>query len=509
MSWKGWQRVRQGAQVLFFAFAVFLLFAGLRGRVAFPLADVFFRFNPLSALAGMLAAREWIPRLALALVTVVATLLLGRVWCGWVCPLGSLTEWVRFKGASRREGQISPRWRTAKHVVLVAILAAALAGNLTLLVFDPLAIFTRAATTAAIPALDRAVTGLEHVAYGARFLRPAVDWVESWARGPLLPAERTAFAGSLWVALLLAGILALNALADRFWCRYLCPLGALLGFLSRFSLLRPLVGAGCKACGKCARACPMGAISRSEGYRVVPSECVMCLDCLADCPQDEMALGAVIPPRPAAVEGENGSLISRRRALATMALALAGVAVAESDLRAKQPSGLLVRPPGAQDEDEFLSKCLRCAQCIRACPTAGLQPCLSEAGLIGVWTPRLDPRLGACDYACTACGEVCPSGAIPRLALAEKRETVIGVAAVDRNRCLPWSYDTPCIVCEEMCPRPEKAIRLDEVAVVDAEGQPVRLQRPVVLRDLCIGCGICENQCPLDGDAAIRVYRRV
>ena len=121
---------------------------------------------------------------------------------------------------------------------------------------------------------------------------------------------------------------------------------------------------------------------------------------------------------------------------------------------------------------------------LRLAPTAGLQPALNEAGLEGLWTPRLASRLGACDYSCTACGEICPSGAIPRLVLDEKREMVIGVASVDRNRCLPWSYDTQCIVCEEMCPR------------------------PYVLRDLCIGCGICESQCPLDGDSAIRVYRR-
>jgi MauM/NapG family ferredoxin protein len=235
---------------------------------------------------------------------------------------------------------------------------------------------------------------------------------------------------------------------------------------------------------------------------------VMCLDCLTSCPQDEMGLKAVIPPRPAPVEGEKGSLLSRRQALGAMGTALAGVLVAETGMRAAQPSTFLVRPPGAQDETEFLSRCLRCAECIRVCPTAGLQPALGEAGLVGIWTPRLASRLGACDYACTACGETCPSGAIPRLALDKKRETVIGLASVDRNRCLPWSYDTPCIVCEEMCPRPTKAIRLEEAMVTGADGQTRLLQRPYVLRDLCIGCGICENQCPLDGDAAIRVLRR-
>jgi formate hydrogenlyase subunit 6/NADH:ubiquinone oxidoreductase subunit I len=116
-------------------------------------------------------------------------------------------------------------------------------------------------------------------------------------------------------------------------------------------------------------------------------------------------------------------------------------------------------------------------------------------------------RLGACNYGCTACGQVCPSGAIPLLELAEKRETVIGVASIDRNRCLPWAYEKMCIVCEEMCPRAPKAIRLEEIQITTEDGTQRTLQRPSVLRDRCIGCGICENQCPLEGESAIRVYR--
>ncbi len=251
----------------------------------------------------------------------------------------------------------------------------------------------------------------------------------------------------------------------------------------------------------------MGAIDARQGYRVATAECVMCLDCLADCPQDEMGLVFGLPGQ-AGVEATGGDFISRRQALGAMALGTAGVLLAGIDVHAKYPHGMLVRPPGAQDEEEFLSSCVRCGLCIRTCPTTGLQPASGEFGLAGVWTPRLAARLGACDYACTVCGEVCPSGAIPLLELAEKRETVIGMASIDRNRCLPWAYDKMCIVCEEMCPRPDKAIRLEEVRVMDAGGQEVLLQRPYVLRDLCIGCGICENQCPLAGEAAIRVYRQ-
>jgi MauM/NapG family ferredoxin protein len=509
MTWTFARRVRQASQIFFFTLAIFLAFTALRGRFALPLADIFFRFNPLSALASMLAARAWIPRLALALITVVITLLLGRVWCGWICPMGTLVDWVHFSSAAKREKNISPRWRAAKQALLVAILAAAVTGNLSLLVFDPLAIFTRSLGTVVIPALDRAISGIETFFYPVSFLSPLIDAIETTLRGPVLPVARAAFSGSVFIALLLAGILALNLLADRFWCRYLCPLGGLLGLLSRFAILRPVVGASCRACGKCKRVCPVGAIHAEKEYEIIPSECVMCLDCLAACPQSDIGLRPVLPPRPSKLEGTSGISLSRREVLGSMAIAAAGVLVAETSVHAKNPDGMLIRPPGAQDEAAFLSRCLRCSECIRTCPTTGLQPALTEAGLAGLWTPHLVSRLGACDYACTTCGQVCPSGAIPLLTQAKKQETIVGVAAVDRNRCLPWSYDTQCIVCEEMCPRPSKAIRLETVKIKDKTGREITLQRPYVLRDECIGCGICENHCPLKGEAAIRVYRKV
>jgi polyferredoxin len=505
--WPRLRFTRKLVQVLFFVLAVVLLFAAQRGRPLFPWADVFFRFDPLAGLAGMAGARAWIPRLGWGLLTLALTLLLGRVWCGWICPMGSLLDWVRLPGAGKRGARISPHWRQAKYLLLAAALACALLGSLSLLALDPLALFTRTFGGVLIPALDRAITALERAIYPVEWLSPVVDWMEEMLRGPVLPAEPHYTAGSGWILLLLAGILALNALAERFWCRYLCPLGGLLALFSRFALLRPQVGAGCKACGKCSRVCPMGAIRAGEPYEVVPSECVMCLDCLADCPREDIGLRPTLPPLPSPGEKALAPLPSRRALLGMLAVGAAGVLAGEVGLGRPRPDAHLVRPPGAQDETAFLSRCLRCAQCIRVCPTGGLQPALLEAGLEAVWTPRLDARLGACDYACTACGETCPSGAIPLLDLATKRETVIGLAVIDRGMCLPWAYNTACIVCEEMCPRPEKAVQLEEVEVIDAAGHAVILQRPYVVRERCIGCGICENQCPVAAEAAIRVMK--
>ena len=521
MNWPHWRRVRQAVQVLSFALYIYLLFAALQWRAAFPLADLFFRLDPLAALGAMLASRTWIPRLALALATLGLTLVFGRVWCGWLCPLGTLLEWVRF--GSKETGFLGKtrflRWRTAKNFLLLLILAAALFGNLSLLIFDPLALLTRTMTTVILPALNHAVTAVERAAYPIPILQPAVDWAERVLRGPILPVEQPAFAQNVLIAVLFLAVIALNGLADRFWCRYLCPLGALLGLVSKVSLLRPVVRPACNRCARCVAACRVDAIDTRQGYEIIPSECTVCLDCLAACPEsnalsDALSLPKGLPKggigfrfhwRPAPAREFDPT---RRQMLAALATGAAGVVVLRTGIRAKQPHPQLIRPPGVEDEKEFLAHCLRCSQCMKVCPTSGLQPVLFEAGLEGVWTPRLVPRLGHCEYGCNACGLACPSGAIPSLDLDSKREAVIGVAIIDRDHCLPWAHGTPCIVCEEMCPVPEKAIRLEEVTVTDDRGEPAVVQRPYVLQDLCIGCGICEYQCPVEGEAAIRVYGR-
>jgi ferredoxin len=356
---------------------------------------------------------------------------------------------------------------------------------------------------AVVPHLVRqrvAISAVELALYRVSALRPALSAFDGWVRPKILPPDPAFYRYAWLYAGVLLGIVSLNLLAPRFWCRYLCPLGALLGLLSKASILRRTVNEQCTQCQACARVCPTGTIEAEKGFASDPAECTMCLECLAVCPHD-------------AVDFRTGLSLaewrdydpSRRQALLALGTAAAGISLFRSDLAARRDYPHLIRPPGAW-ENNLLAKCVRCGECSRACPTSAIQPAMAEAGLEGLWTPLLVPRIGYCDYSCNACGQVCPVQAIPPLSLLEKRQQVIGKAYIDLNRCIPWADEQPCGVCEEMCPLPTKAIELEEVEVLDGQGDLFTLQRPQVIRERCIGCGICEYQCPLNGPAAIRVY---
>jgi ferredoxin len=458
------------------------------------------RLDPLAMLSHMLASRTLLASSGLALVTLAVTLFLGRVWCGWLCPLGTILDHSVGLTARRFQNLPGDSWRQVKYALLLTLVAAAALSNLSLMVLDPLTILFRTLSASVWPAVDQIISAAELILYQLPALRPAVSAFDGWARPKVLPPD-PAFYRHAWVyASVLAGIVSLNWIAPRFWCRYLCPLGALLGLLSKVSIIRRRVDERCNACGACARVCPTGTIQADDEYESDPGECTMCLECYAICPQDAVGFQSQ-----SSVARWNAYDPSRRQAALALGAAVAGISLFRSDLVSVRDNPHLIRPPGAREND-LLSKCIRCAECSRACPTSAIQPAITEAGLEGLWTPVLVPRAGYCDYSCNACGQVCPVQAIPPLSLDQKRAQVIGKAYIDRNRCIPWADGQPCGVCEEMCPVPEKAIRLEELEMQRTDGQRWTLQRPLMLRDRCIGCGLCEYRCPLNGQAAIRVY---
>jgi ferredoxin len=199
------------------------------------------------------------------------------------------------------------------------------------------------------------------------------------------------------------------------------------------------------------------------------------------------------PPRAARMNlGRRSLLLAGGAGAGTTLLARIG---SQGEQRTFEPS--LIRPPGSSTEDEFLSKCVRCGECMRVCPTNAIHPAVSEAGWTGIWTPLLKMRVGYCEYECNLCSQVCPTHAIGQLMLEEKQKIRIGTAFFDRNRCLPYASARTCIVCEEHCPTPKKAIWFQEVEVMTPAGTLVTVKQPRVNPELCVGCGICENKCPI------------
>ena len=490
-----WRRSRQAVQALSFCLFVALVVYTTWEAGSALQADAILRLDPLAALAAMLASRRWLARFIPALVVMGATLILGRFWCGWLCPLGTLLDWL--PGRAQRKTTAPLSWRAVKYSLLFLILFAALWGNLTLLILDPLTIFVRSVSTLVLPALNWLITQAEFALYRVPFLRGGVDLLDSALQGTVLRYEQAYFGGGLLLAALLGGILALNLIARRAWCRFLCPLGGLLSLVAKGSWLKRKVSPACVSCGVCARACRMGTIDADKGYASDSGECVLCLDCAVDCPSEAISFG----PNWRFDRGWAYDP-SRRQALGALGASLGGLALLRIAPSAAHPDPSRLRPPGAQEE-RMLSSCIRCGACVRVCPTQGLQPSVTQAGLEGVWTPILVPRLGHCEYSCTSCGEICPTGAIPQLSLEEKHHMPIGKAYIDPKLCIAWSGRGPCIVCEEMCPLPDKAITLRDAD--ESQGAMPGLQLPVVLHERCIGCGLCENKCPVNGEAAIRV----
>ena len=583
------------------------------------------QLDPLVALGTILTTGTLFAGLLWALATVVLTIVFGRFFCGWVCPFGTMHHFAGWLGRrtksapARIEANQYRRAQAVKYYILIFILTAAAGGLITRFVRAPkehplvfivvagLVIVAMLASRRITPSPAKAALALVVIigsCTALAFLIPAGDTLAASLQSGLLdpiplvhrsvnlvvlpladaavetvsPIKRYYEYSWLIGAVFLAAVF-LNLWIPRFYCRFVCPLGALFGVLGRFAIWRIGRKEGdCVNCRLCERDCE-GACRPAGEIRI--SECVLCMNCVDGCRHGLMRYQTA---RSAAGEISSPD-ISRRGFLLSV---LSGVAAVPL-LRLGGKVGpnwhaRLIRPPGSLAEESFLSRCVKCGQCMRICPTNVLQPAGVEGGLEGLWTPALNNRIGSsgCQLNCVACSQVCPTGAIRPIGLDEKLgrgqyaqagPIRLGTAFVDRGRCLPWAMDRPCIVCQENCPVSPKAIFLREQfqtiregrlvvadsdpvtlriggqeltegrlatgdyycrladgdrrlivqntsdTVVVASGNPfrsppaagtavevqVRLQRPQVDPEACIGCGICEHECPVSGRRAIRV----
>jgi len=523
----------------------------------------FLQLDPLAAIGTVLTEHSLYYPLLWAAATLILTIIVGRFFCSWVCPFGSLHHFVGWLGnrkkSTARKIELN-KYRKAqriKYFVLAFFLGMAafpsIFATLQTGLLDPIPFVTRSFNLILLPIFDKPAN--------------------------LASATGRFYEGAWLIFALFVTALLLNLVIPRFYCRFVCPLGALFAVISRFAVWR--IGknqSDCINCRMCEKSCE-GGCEPTQNIKI--SECVLCFNCREDCKHGVISYQTV----PSLAGEVTDPDISRRG----FALSLAGGILAVPAIRLSGALGgnwyhKVIRPPGALPEEQFLKRCIKCGQCMRICPTNVIQPGSFAGGLENLWTPVLNNRIGSsgCQLNCVACGQICPTAAIRPITLAEKlgRDKFeeagpvrIGTAFVDRNRCLPWAMNRPCIVCEENCPVSPKAIytrdsfetirdgiltvkeaaaaiiRLSEDKLVAGkfatgdyyctlEGeQPkkiaantansieisqsekfrtipppgsrielqIRLQKPYVDIEKCIGCGVCEHECPVSGKKAIRV----
>ena len=457
-----WSRLRRLVQIAVLVGFVSLTVGGpALGRAWIPTGPLS-QLDPLVGLSAVLGSRAVIAFWAAGLLTIAMTLVLGRAWCGWICPLGTLLDIAPLPALRRKA--LSPRWRLGKYATLAMVLGAALVGNLGPMILDPVTIITRP-----LQELARPYVGSDAI---SRSVGTYVAWstLHSVAFLSLVP---------------LLIVVMLDLVGRRFWCIDLCPLGGLLALVSRVSVVRRRVRPeSCTSCARCATVCPTGAVDRDAGFASSSAECITCLKCVDECRTGADGFGVVrwrgiVPAYDP----------SRRDAIVATGLGLAAgiVPLGHAD------TGIL-RPPSTT-ETRLAALCVRCGACYGACPTGNLRPSASLTSEAGPWTPMLDERPAHCTLECNLCAAACPTDALHTPTAQEAEALGLGVQAeVNRSRCRAWARNHACMKCKDPCPIVGALVAEERPAGLPGDGpRPVKV--PVVDKDLCIGCGLCANAC--------------
>jgi polyferredoxin/formate hydrogenlyase subunit 6/NADH:ubiquinone oxidoreductase subunit I len=494
------RRLTQGFFLALFVYILWSTTYPLKSRIS---SEIFFKLDPLLMIIVSLSERFLIAGTILALVMLLAALVLGRFFCGWVCPLGTVIDFSGRdnKGVKISDSKIS-QLRKMKFLILSLVFFCCLLGIQLAWVFDPITIAGRFVSLNFIPAVTYIINGFFTLTIRTFHLYGGLYDLYRDLRSSLLGVKVYYFSHAILIFSLFLAIFIAGYKLKRSWCRIVCPLGALYALFSKFSLIERRVDT-CNHCRKCHSNCRMGAIKEDNSY--VKSECVLCMDCVYDCPNKSthFRLNGWQTGPGKKPDGNVESGITRRQflALAVFSGISSRLKLKDEILSSGKRKQRVLRPPASLKEEEFIDCCVRCGNCMKVCITNGLQPTMLESGVGGVWTPRLVPEIGYCEYHCTLCGNVCPTGAIPKLTEPEKLKTRLGLPKIDRNICIPWKRGEPCLVCEEHCPIPSKAIKLKK-AVVNGK----IITRPYLNLSLCIGCGICQTKCPTRPERAIKVF---
>ncbi len=495
------KQVRRFCQILcLFAFLFLFRKTDYSGEDIIPYAvNILFRLDPLVLAAVTLAEKIFVSLLWPSLIVVGLTLLFGRVFCSFLCPLGTLID------LSGRVIRPQNRWRTdlgyLKYMVLAVILISALMGIQLVGLVDPFSILVRGLTFSLDPMMNFLVSGLFDGIYqhGPEFVSDRTEPVYQWLKDFVLPYKQSFFSLGCLSFLMLMAVFVMERLGGRrFWCRTICPLGAMLALMSKVAVFKRIPLKACAHCGLCETRCRMAAFDETGRFRF--EECTLCMDCLDFCPDGITTFTFAWPRHQTPLN------IQRRQVVLAGITGLALPALAHTRALSGMSQDEVIRPPGAMDEPSFSAACVRCGECMKVCINNALQPLFLEKGLDGMFTPVLVPRIGYCEFNCTLCGSVCPTGAIRKLDRSQKHSFVMGQAWFDHDKCLVYARHQSCMVCEEHCPVHVKAIQFRETILERTDDTRTTIKQPYVVAERCIGCGICEHVCPVPGVSAIRVF---
>ncbi len=448
---------------------------------------------------GWMAKIQFLPavlalNVAVIVFLVALTLIFGRVYCSVICPLGVLQDLFGWMGKKQKKNRYSysPAKNWLRYGVLVLFVAALIAGvGSFVALLAPYSSFGRIASNLLAPIYG----------WGNNLLAYFAERMDSYAF----------YETEVWLASLPTFIIALVTLAvlivlawrgGRTYCNTICPVGTVLGVLSRFSWLAPVIDTEkCNACGLCARNCKASCID-SKNHKIDYSRCVACMDCIEKCnkgaisyrPRKKQAKAAPV------VDESRRSALTATAILASTSLLKAqdkkrdgGLAVIEDKVVPERKTRLV--PPGALSIKNFEQHCTACQLCVSVCPNDVLRP---STGLLTLMQPEMGYENGYCRPECTKCSDVCPAGAIKPITREEKSSTQIGHAVWIKKNCLMHEEKVDCGKCMDACPT-------GAIQIVVHEDCPNKHKNVVVNTERCIGCGACEHLCPVRPLSAIYV----
>ncbi len=438
-----------------------------------------------------LAKIQFVPALlslniVILLSLVLLTFVFGRVYCSSICPMGiyqDIVGWLSKRVKRKKRYTYSPAKTILRWTTLLIVLLAFLFGFTFLVgLLDPYGAYGRIATHLFRPVYLAGNNLLESIFTqfnNYTFFRVGIYSLSVF---------------STFIALFtLVGVGLLAWRNGRTYCNTLCPVGTVLGFISRYSLFKvQFDNEKCNSCGLCAMKCKASCID-SKKLIVDYSRCINCFNCVEACKRDAMHYKPIWSKKASVKEAivVDVNQSKRRFLTSTFTTGMAATSLLaqtttgfslKRELKRQQP----IAPPGVQNIDRLLQKCISCHLCVTKCPSHVIKPALFEYGLGGIMQPKLYFDHGFCSYDCTVCGDVCPTGAILPLTKDEKHHTQMGQVNFIIENCIVYYDETSCGACSEHCPT-------QAVSMVPYKGA---LTIPHIEPSICVGCGGCEYVCP-------------